>query len=216
MKLLRALQEGEIRRVGCNQTQRVDVRVLAASNCDVEQEVEGGRFRKDLFYRLNAVAIVLPPLRDRPEDILPLATTFAKRVYSLNPKVGFSAEAVGMLESYLWPGNIRELENAVVRAVAMCDGTIRAQDLPERVRNYERSNADEGVLQTEESSVIEEEWLSLAQTEGSYVTRALAHVGYNKAAAARLLHVDRKTLDRMIIRHRISLGHVTKFPPAAG
>ncbi len=215
VKLLRALQEGEIRRVGCNQIQRVDVRVLAASNCDVEQEVEAGRFRKDLFYRLNAVAIRLPPLRDRHEDILPLATSFAERVYSLNPKVRFSAEAVEVLESYPWPGNVRELENAVVRAVAMCDGTIRARDLPERVRNYQHSNLDETDPQTEEISVIEEEWLSLAQTESRYVTRALAHAGYNKAAAARLLEVDRKTLDRMIKRHQISLGNVTKFPPRA-
>jgi DNA-binding NtrC family response regulator len=215
VKLLRAPQNGEIRRVGCNQTQRVDVRVLAASNCDVEHEVEAGRFRKDLFYRLNAVAIMLPPLRDRHEDILPLATSFAERVYSLNPKVRFSAEAVGVLESYPWPGNVRELENAVVRAVAMCDGTIRARDLPEQVRNYEHSNADEADLQAEGISDIEEEWLSLAQTESCYVTRVLAHAGYNKSAAARLLDVDRKTLDRMIRRHRISLGKITKFPPRA-
>src|ERR1044072_6797545 len=136
VKLLRALQMGEIRRVGSNQTQKVNVRVIAASNRDVEQEVTAGRFRNDLFYRLNAVSIVLPPLRERREDIPPLAQTFADRVYSLSPSVKFSSEALALLERYNWPGNIRELENAVVRAVAMCDGTIRVKDLPQRVRNY--------------------------------------------------------------------------------
>src|SRR6185369_15865729 len=92
VKLLRALQEGEIRRVGSNQTTRVDVRVIAASNRDVEQEVEAARFRKDLFYRLNAVSITLPPLRERREDILLLANSFAERIYSLNPQVKFSVE----------------------------------------------------------------------------------------------------------------------------
>src|SRR6266446_7201877 len=136
VKLLRALQQGEIRRVGSNQTLKVDVRVIAASNRDVEEEVEAGRFRKDLFYRLNAVSIRLPPLRERPEDILLLAKSFAERVYSLSPKVTFSIEALRLLEKYPWPGNIRELENAVVRATAICDGTIRPKDLPEQVKGY--------------------------------------------------------------------------------
>ena len=129
VKLLRALQMGEIRRVGSNQTQKVNVRVIAASNRNVEHEVSAGRFRNDLFYRLNAVSIVLPPLRERPEDIPPLAQSFADRVYSLSPSVKFSTEALTLLEKYNWPGNIRELENAVVRAVAMCDGTIRVKGL---------------------------------------------------------------------------------------
>ena len=213
VKLLRALQEGEIRRVGSNQTLSVDVRVLAASNSDVEQEVEAGRFRKDLYYRLNAVSIVLPPLRERPEDILPLAKSFADKVYSLNPTVRFSSEALELLECYSWPGNIRELENAVVRAVAMCDGTIRVQDLPERVRNHEKT--PEADLSTEELLVTEKEWLPLAGVEGRYVSRVLKHTGGNKQAAARLLGVDRKTLDRMIKRHNVPLPNVTRFPTRA-
>src|SRR5205807_7793152 len=176
VKLLRALQQGEIRRVGSNQTQRVDVRVVAASNRDVEKEVEAGRFRKDLFYRLNAVSIVLPPLRERREDILPLAKSFAERVYSLNPVVSFLPEALELLEQYSWPGNIRELENAVVRAAAMCDGAIRAQDLPERVRNYSRSRPQQSTLANEVADV-EEELPSLAAVEGRYVARVLAHTG---------------------------------------
>ena len=200
VKLLRALQEGEVRRGGSNQNVRVDVRVLAASNRNVEQEVEAGRFRKDLFYRLNAVSIDLPPLRERREDILPLAKSFSERVYSLNSAVQFSREALTLLESYSWPGNIRELENAVVRAVAMCDGTIRVQDLPERVRNHGTTETDQVDALTSTGD-IPEEWPTLAVVEGRYMDRVLAHTGGNKQAAARLLNVDRKTLDRMIKRH---------------
>lgn len=205
VKLLRAVQEGEIRRVGSNQTQRVDVRVLAASNRDVEQEVAAGRFRKDLFYRLNAVSIVLPPLRERREDILPLAKRFAEQVYSMSPVVKFSSDALVSLEKYLWPGNIRELENAVVRAAAMCDGIIRAQDLPERVRNYRDEVGIAEVDLAADGMPNEEEWTSLAKVEGRYVARVLARTHGNKQAAARLLEVDRKTLDRMIKRHNISV-----------
>ena len=205
VKLLRALQMGEIRRVGSNQTQKVNVRVIAASNRNVEQEVSAGRFRNDLFYRLNAVSIVLPPLRDRREDIPPLAQTFADRVYSLSPSVKFSSEALGLLERYNWPGNIRELENAVVRAVAMCDGTIRVKDLPQRVRNYSLQPGETAKSETTPSveSAIED-WVTLSEIEGRYVARVLDHTGGNKQAAARLLAVDRKTLDRMIKRHNIN------------
>jgi DNA-binding NtrC family response regulator len=206
VKLLRAVQEGEIRRVGSNQTLSVDVRVLAASNRDVEQEVAAGRFRKDLFYRLNAVSIVLPPLRQRREDILPLAKSFAESVYSVNPAVRFSSAALVLLEKYPWPGNIRELENAVVRAAAMCDGTVRPQDLPERVRTYRDGDAKGINLAAEMTPAVEEKWTSLAEVEGHYVARVLKHTGGNKQAAARVLEVDRKTLDRMIKRHKISLG----------
>ena len=202
VKLLRALQEGEIRRVGSNQTQKLDVRVIAASNQDVEAEVKAGRFRQDLFYRLNAVSIVLPPLRERREDILPLTKCFADRVYSLNSSVAFSPEVLAMLETYPWPGNIRELENAVVRAAAMCDGTIRTQDLPDRVRNYREAVNGEMPIDVNQTD-LDEEWVPLAEIEGRYVTRVLAHTRGNKQAAARVLSVDRKTLDRMIKRHKI-------------
>jgi len=210
VKLLRALQMGEIRRVGANQTQKVNVRVIAASNRNVEQEVTAARFRNDLFYRLNAVSIVLPPLRDRREDIPPLAQTFADRVYSLSPSVKFSCEALALLERYNWPGNIRELENAVVRAVAMCDGTIRVKDLPQRVRNYSFQPEDSqksDVTPAPEPAI--EDWVTLSEIEGRYVARVLDHTGGNKQAAARLLAVDRKTLDRMIKRHNIN-SHPTR------
>jgi len=203
VKLLRALQEGEIRRVGSNQTQKLDVRVVAASNRDVEEEVKAGRFREDLFYRLNAVSIVLPPLRERREDILPLTKCFAERVYSLNSSVGFSPEALALLESYPWPGNIRELENAVVRAAAMCEGTIRPQDLPDRIRNFDREHSI-GADPVAAAATVQD-WVTLAQIEARYVARVLEHTRGNKQAASRILEVDRKTLDRMIKRHHLSI-----------
>jgi DNA-binding NtrC family response regulator len=188
VKLLRVLQQGEIRRVGSNRTQRVDVRVIAASNRDVEEEVEAGRFRKDLFYRLNAVSITLPPLRERREDILLLANSFAERVYSLSPQVKFSVEALQFLEQYPWPGNVRELENAVVRATAICDGTIRVKDLPERIQNYFKAQT-EGAHPANDGSKPEaaEEWGPLSEVEGRYVAKVLSHTRGNKQAAARLL-----------------------------
>lgn len=208
VKLLRAVQEGEIRRVGSNDTLKVDVRVIAASNRDVEAEVKAGRFREDLFYRLNAVALVLPPLRERPEDILPLTKSFADQVYTLSASVAFSPEALELLVRYPWPGNIRELENAVVRAAAMCDSTIRPQDLPERIRNYDPDapvSADEGTDAAPVKAM--NDWSSLAKKEGRYVGQVLEHTKGNKQAAARLLEVDRKTLDRMIKRHNIAPGN---------
>lgn len=214
VKLLRALQQGEIRRVGSNHTQRVDVRVIAASNRDVEEEVQAGRFRKDLFYRLNAVSIVLPPLRERKEDILLLAKSFAERVYSLRPHVKFSVEALRLLEEYSWPGNIRELENAVVRATAVCDGTIRVKDLPERVQKISETVVDSA--STGPAAPVAQEWTSLSVVEGRYVEKVLKHSGGNKQAAARLLQVDRKTLDRMIKRHKIAPTTHAGVPSQAG
>ena len=136
VKLLRALQEGEIRRVGSNRTIYVNVRVIAATNRNIEQEVQSGRFRQDLLYRLNAVTIHLPPLRERREDIPPLVKHFAARVrLSDDVPVTFSSEALHVLENYPWPGNIRELENAIVSDTALCEHTVRPEDLPERIRN---------------------------------------------------------------------------------
>ena len=203
VKLLRALQMGEIRRVGSNQNTRVNVRVIAASNRDVEQEVAAGRFRDDLFYRLNTVTILLPPLRERREDIPPLAQTFADRVYSLSPPVQFTPEALALLEQYNWPGNIRELENAVVRAVAMCDGTIRVKDLPQRVRQCSVKGAELEKPNGSADHSATQDWVPLSEIEGQYVTKVLEHTRGNKQAAARVLGVDRKTLDRMIKRHHI-------------
>lgn len=125
-KLLRVLQEGEFCRVGGNETQKTDVRVLAATNKDLEKEVENGKFREDLFYRLNVVRIHIPPLRERREDVRTLAEFFLHRmaVRKRTPQMRFSEDALGLLEAYDWPGNVRELENTLHRACALCNTDV--------------------------------------------------------------------------------------------
>jgi DNA-binding NtrC family response regulator len=212
VKLLRALQEGELRRVGSNRLVHVDVRVIAATNRDAEQEQREGRFRQDLLYRLNAVTIHLPPLRERREDILPLAQHFAARVVRpVNAPVSFAREALQLLEQYSWPGNIRELENAVVRAVALCDRIVRPEDLPERIRTCQDAPRLHTAQETQASTDAEadEELLKLSLVERRHVARVLARTGGNKQAASRLLGIDRTTLQRMIKRHHLDQGDGT-------
>ncbi len=207
VKLLRALQEGEIRRVGSNQTLKVDVRVIAASNRDVREEVREGRFRKDLMYRLNAFMISLPPLRERREDIPLLADQFAKRARpNSNAAVKFSPAAIKTLEGHYWEGNIRELENAVLYASSLCDDrVIHPEHLPEYVRQH--SPAADSIIGNSvpadagtESPRIDKDWLSLGEMEAKYAAETLAYTGGNKQAAARLLRVDPKTLNRILNR----------------
>ena len=203
VKLLRALQEGEIRRVGSNQTQRVDVRVVAATNRDAEEEVREGRFRQDLLYRLNAVTIHLPPLRERREDIRPLAKYFAERTIGAQARpITFSKEALWLLENYDWPGNIRELENAIVRAAALCDQLVRPEDLPERVRrSFKTANPESTAAPFANANGGDELLLPLAELERRHILRVLARTGGNKQAAARILGIDRTTLQRKLERY---------------
>jgi len=148
------------------------------------------------------VSLHLPPLRERREDILPLARYFARRVRSpVRSTLHFSRDAIQLLEAYPWPGNIRELENAVERAAALGDNTIRPEDLPDRIRDYRLTPVAEPARQTGMETL--EEWPTLATVEGRYVARVLAHTNGNKQAAARLLDVDPKTLQRMIKRHNL-------------
>jgi DNA-binding NtrC family response regulator len=192
----------------------VDVRVIAASNRDVEREMREGRFRQDLFYRLNAVTLHLPPLRERREDIMPLARYFAERTAHATAcePVSFSRDAVRALVIYDWPGNIRELENAVIRAVALCEHVVRPEDLPERVRvaSDTDSHADAARQEAharEATHKGEERLLSLAELEGLHVARVLASTGGNKQAAARVLGIDRTTLQRMLKRHGLDAAN---------
>jgi DNA-binding NtrC family response regulator len=203
VKLLRALQEGEIRRVGSNQTQRIDARVIAATNRDAEEEVRVGRFRQDLLYRLNAVTIHLPPLRERREDIRPLANYFAERMIGDDDgQIGFSKEAMWMLENYDWPGNIRELENAIVRAAALCDQIVRPEDLPERVRRSFKAIGEQSPMhRPADDATSDESLLPLAELERRHILRVLARTGGNKQAAARILGIDRTTLQRKLERY---------------
>jgi len=198
VKLLRALQSGEIRRIGANRTINVDLRVIAATNRDAEHEVSEGRFRQDLLYRLNAVTIALPPLRERREDIAPLAQHFARRVVRQGePPVIFSTEVLRLFELYPWPGNIRELENAVLRAAALCDHVVTPEYLPERIRYFaETHNKDTSV-----SLKADEDFVPLSDMVNRYLLRVLAHTKGNKQAASRILGIDRTTIQRLIKRH---------------
>lgn len=203
VKVLRALQEGEIRRVGSNRTRKVDVRVIGASNRNIENEVAAGRFRLDLMFRLNAVSIELPALRDRVEDIPLLAAHFAATIPEHHlVRVTFSSAAMAMLEQYNWPGNVRELENAVLHAVSLASDVIYPEHLPARIR--ETSGATAVVLPTDlihsESSLAHDDYVTLAEMEARYVTEVLASTGGNKQAAARILNIDRKTLSRILAR----------------
>lgn len=200
VKLLRALQEGEIRRVGSNRTKKVHVRVIAATNRHIEEEVSEGRFRQDLMYRLNAITIDLPPLRERIEDIPLLADYFAGRARSpYKQPVTFSRAALEKLKSYNWLGNIRELENAVLYAISLCEDTIYPEHLPARILCFSETSSQPSSAPASLADP-DDNWLSLAELETKYVATVLAHTGGNKQAAARLLKIDRKTLSRIVNR----------------
>lgn len=199
VKLLRVLQQGEIRRVGSNRTLKVDVRVIAATNRNIEVEVEEGRFRQDLMYRLNSVTIKLPSLRERVEDIPLLAAHFAKLARPNSPPVTFSAGAMNALKNYNWQGNIRELENAVLHAVSMSEDIIYPEHLPAQLNEFSQT-APQINITDDSSSENPVQWLTLAEKENQYVEQVLAHTGGNKQAAARILNIDRKTLNRIVER----------------
>jgi len=200
VKLLRALQQGEIRRVGSNRTLKVDVRVIAATNCDIEDEVRQKRFRQDLMYRLNAVMIHLPPLRERVEDIPLLAGHFARQIRPAGASpIRFSPAAIEIMKNYKWQGNVRELENAVCHAVSLCGDVVYPQHLPARLLQVNEAAAEQ--FQNMEMPATQNNgWFSLAEMEAKYVGQVLAHTNGNKQAAARLLNIDPKTLASVIKR----------------
>ena len=191
-KLLRALQEGEIRRVGDRITRRVDVRVVAATARDLAAEVGAGRFREDLFYRLNVVAIALRPLADRPEDIAPLITAMlARHCASLKtPPPRIEPDAWQALLDYNWPGNVRELSNALERALVLAhDGTIRRADLPLTVLGSATPRPGGQPLGSDLTLKVHQ-----GQLESSIIRAALQRAGGNRRAAAALLGISARTL----------------------
>jgi two-component system, NtrC family, response regulator AtoC len=199
-KLLRALQSGEIRRVGDATTTRVDVRVIAATNRNVGQALEQGRLREDLYYRLSVFHIELPPLRERREDIPLLANFFRDRfARRLGKRVDeFDERAQAYLIQYDYPGNVRELENAIERAVTLAeDGEITASDLPPSLREPTVRLLREG------EAFPYTETLSLAQLETEHIRRALRHFGGNTTRTARSLGISRSTLWRKMRRYGI-------------
>jgi DNA-binding NtrC family response regulator len=199
VKLLRALQESEFERVGGIKTTHVDVRLIAATNRDLEKEIEAGRFRKDLYYRLNVVPIVLPPLRDRKTDIPSLATHFIEKYNKrLNKKIdGIADDAVVVLQAYAWPGNIRELENLMERVVLFSDGPrISARDLPDSVKGQSGVSVPESASSHAPGETPLKEMVKAraAELEKEMIAKALTETDGNVTRAARLLQISRKSL----------------------
>ncbi len=193
-KLLRVLETGELQRVGSSETRQVDVRVISATNAKLDQAVRDGAFREDLLYRLNTVEIRIPPLRDRQQDILPLARHFLERETQRyqRPGLRFSAEASASLKKHPWPGNVRELEHAVERAVLMTEtDEIRTGDL--------------GLRPSRTGSLPLEE-LKLDEVERTLIERALDRHDGNVSRAAETLGLSRSALYRRLERHDIGDG----------
>jgi len=192
-KLLRVLQEHELRPLGATKTRRVDVRVLAATNRNLDGMLAEGTFREDLYYRLNVIQLDLPPLRTRPEDVVPLADHFLAQLAARSQpprRLRLAADAQQLLLAYAWPGNVRELHNVLERGIALCEGdVIHADDLPNHVR--EKRPAD--FLQ-----VALARRMSIAELEREYIERVLDDEGGNKTRAAQRLGLDRKTLYRKL------------------
>jgi transcriptional regulator with GAF, ATPase, and Fis domain len=195
VRLLRVLQNGEFSRVGGNEVIKTDVRVIAASNVDLEQAVQDGRFRRDLFYRLNVYPIKLPPLRERREDIPLLATHFLEIYKKRSNKsiTGITKKALAWLRRYDWPGNVRELENAIERAVIVAQGRmIGIDDLPHAVRGAETSKA----IEIEVGATVDE-------VEKRMILQTLAYTRGDRTRAAQMLGIGRKTLYRKLQRYNL-------------
>src|SRR5690554_236102 len=187
LRLLRVLQEKEVTRVGSQKTEKVDVRVIAATNIDLKELIEKGKFREDLYYRLTVVQITVPPLRERIEDIKLLSEKFLLK-YGVEYKdrlITITPEALSVLERYSWPGNIRELENVLQQAVIMCDKQVEIKDLPEHLKY--QINFSENETQ-----------LPLREVEKQHILKVLAATNNNKTQAAKILQIDRKTLSEKI------------------
>jgi len=189
-KLLRVLQERELQRVGGTQSIKLDIRLIAATNRDLAEAARKGEFRQDLYYRLNVVTLKAAPLRERPEDILPLAEHFAKKFAQQCGRriAGIAPQAKQYLQSHSWPGNVRELENAIERAVVLGVGeTILPEDLPETVREERPADI---------SATLYEEAVETAKKQ--VVLRAFEQAGHEHDRAAKLLGLHPNYLHRLI------------------
>ena len=196
MKLLRVLQEREFERVGDNQTIKVDVRVIAATNADLGRMVAEGGFREDLYYRLNVIPVTLPPLRDRREDIPLLVQHFLQKFCNEvgRPVMTVSQAAMRPLMTFAWPGNVRQLENAMERAVALSGPRTQIEigDLPPDIQQAsEASDLIPGLALPDDGLDFD---AFISRIEHEVIRRALERTGGNKAAAASVLNLKRTTL----------------------
>jgi two-component system response regulator HydG len=194
-KLLRVLQERAVRQVGGATEKPIDVRLVAATNRDLEQDVRAGRFREDLYYRVNVVSVDVPPLRERDDDVLLLAQHFIERIATRAKRDVrvLSSEAADALLAYNWPGNVRELDNCMERAVALADGEwIEVEHLPPKIQRA----LD---LRTTVPPIVDPGALpQLWEVERRYICHVLKHSQYNKTLAAKVLGIDRRTLHRKL------------------
>jgi len=205
VKLLRVMQEQEVRRVGGTASIKVDVRIIAATNRDLEQLVKEGKFRDDLFYRLNVVRITLPSLKERQEDIPMLAHHFLQKwgVGATRAVRGFHPDTLTLLQHYRWPGNVRELENAIERAVSLSRGPLLTpDDMPAAIRQA----GTEPIQRVEPAEPPGEAYLTLEEVEKRHLIRVLKEMKGNKVKAAKVLGIDRRTLYRMADRFGVDLG----------
>lgn len=205
VKLLRVMQDHEVRRVGGTGSIKVDVRIIAATNRDLEQFVKEGKFRDDLFYRLNVVRITLPSLKERQEDIPMLAHHFLQKCGAGATRAvrGFHPDTLALLKRYRWPGNVRELENAIERAVSLSHGPLLTpEDLPAAI--HQAASAAEQKAEMAETG--DEVCLTLEEVEKRHLIRVLKEMKGNKVKAAKILGIDRRTLYRMAERFGLDLG----------
>ncbi|MBX7148626.1 sigma-54 dependent transcriptional regulator [bacterium] len=206
VKLLRVLQEGEIRRVGDNESRFVDVRIMAATNRDLTALISQGLFREDLFYRLNVINITLPPLRERTEDIIPLSYHFLRSYGSRTPnKVeSFSVDALQALQNYAWPGNVRELENVIERTIVLSHTSIiTAKNLPAKILSssfYKAPSSDEDLS---DFDYKEAKKRALNIFNRSYIISLLQKTGGNITAAADKAGMDRSNFRKILRKYRI-------------
>ncbi len=193
VKLLRALQEHEVTPVGSSTSEKFDARIVSATNKDLAAEVASGRFREDLYYRLNVIDIILPPLRARRDDIPLLVKHFTARAERAQNEIrtSVSGEAMSILAAYDWPGNIRELENVIERAVILSNGEIRAEDLPSKLAAASEDNSTRGIGSLP----------TLNEVERHYIRETLRSVEDDKARAAEILGIDLSTLYRKLKRY---------------
>jgi len=199
-KLLRVLQEKEVRPVGSNERETVDVRVIAATNRDLEAAYRAGTFRKDLYFRLNVVTVHIPPLRDRRSDIPVLVHHFLDR-YAKGSQIHVTPAAMKSLLQYDWPGNVRELENCIARAVTLGDGlTIDVADLPPAIRSEQAETGSPRAAETSSLSTT-----ALAEMERVTILRVFEQAHGDKALAGKMLGISRATLYRKLKRYNIPL-----------
>jgi DNA-binding NtrC family response regulator len=240
-KLLRALEEKTVVPVGSTEPIPVDARIIAATNRELHKDVRAGRFRKDLYYRLNVVQLKTAPLKDRPEDIKPLAAHFLAALCREEglPVTRIGVTAVGVLRSHPWPGNVRELRNVLERALlfdeggvltgeslslllddhrsddgrATAGGAMPADALPEGIHTSQQA-ADQAASACPRCAGDDETWLSLAELKRWHIQKTLEHTGYNQTAAAKLLEVTPRVLSRLIKQHGIDVSRSRRGRPS--